>query len=220
MNDRFSARMRCPSTLCAQRPRCGIIVTAPIALNLRLPVPARPTPTYPSHLVQRLTLRDGTVVTIRPIRPEDADIEQAFVRGLSPQSRYFRFMETVRELSPRMLEHLTRIDYDLHMALIAVTEKDGAEIEIGVARYVIEADRSRCEFAIVISDGWQRRGLGTALLRALMDTARAAGIPTMYGDVLSGNAGMLRLVSKLGFSAQPSEWDPGMTRVSAGLRHR
>ncbi|HEX9684766.1 MAG TPA: GNAT family N-acetyltransferase, partial [Burkholderiales bacterium] len=90
---------------------------------------------YPSHLVQRLTLRDGTAVTIRPIRPEDEDIEQEFVRKLSDESRYFRFRDAVRELSPRVLAQLTRVDYDRHLALIAVTGHDGREIQIAVARY-------------------------------------------------------------------------------------
>ena len=74
---------------------------------------------YPSHLVQRLTLADGTVATIRPIRSEDAGIDQEFVRNLSHESRYFRFRDAARELSPRMLAQLTRVDYDRHLALIA-----------------------------------------------------------------------------------------------------
>src|SRR3970040_2411692 len=96
---------------------------------------------YPSHLVQRLTLGDGTAVTIRPIRPEDEQIEQEFVRNLSDESRYFRFRDAVRELSPRMLAHFTRVDYDRHLALIAVTRQGGQEIQIGVARYVACAHR-------------------------------------------------------------------------------
>ena len=73
---------------------------------------------YPAHLVQRLTLKEGSEVTVRPIRPEDAEIEQSFVRELSDESRYNRFMDTLRELSPRLLAHFTRVDYDRHMALI------------------------------------------------------------------------------------------------------
>ena len=91
---------------------------------------------YPSHLVQRVTLSDGTAAAIRPIHPEDEGIEQEFVRNLSDESRYFRFRDAVRELSPRMLAQLTRVDYDRHLALIAVTEHGGQEIQIGVARYV------------------------------------------------------------------------------------
>ena len=172
---------------------------------------------YPSHLVQRLTLGDGTAVTIRPIRPEDEGIEQEFVRNLSDESRYYRFRETVRELSPRMLFHFTRVDYDRHLALIAVSERDRREIQIGVARYVAGADRQRCEFAIVIADDWQRKGLGAGLMRALMAAARAAGIREMYGEVVASNHKMLRLAARLGFSASVEESDPRVMRIETTL---
>lgn len=172
---------------------------------------------YPSHLLQRLTLRDGTAVTIRPIRPEDEGIEQEFVRNLSDESRYFRFRDGVRELSPRMLTHLTRVDYERHLALIAVTEQGAREIQIGVARYIADADRSRCEFAIAVADGWQRRGLGTRIMEALMAAARSAGMREMYGEVLAGNRKMLEFAAKLGFRARADESDPRLLRVEKAL---
>jgi acetyltransferase len=172
---------------------------------------------YPSHLVQRLTLRDGTAVTIRPIRPEDEDIEQEFVRKLSDESRYFRFRDAVRELSPRVLAQLTRVDYDRHLALIAVTGHDGREIQIAVARYVVDADRHRCEFAIAVADGWQRKGIGTRIMEALMAAARAAGMREMYGEILAGNRKMLEFAAKLGFRARTDESDPGLLRVEKAL---
>ena len=172
---------------------------------------------YPTHLIQRLTLRDGTAVTIRPIRPEDAEIEQAFVRNLSDESRYFRFMDSVRELSPRMLSHFTHVDYDLHMALIAVSDADGRETEVAVARYVADTDRRDCEFAIVIADDWQRRGLGTLLMHSLMAAARAAGIRAMHGDVLASNHPMLQWTAKLGFRACFDAGDAHQMRVEIDL---
>jgi acetyltransferase len=172
---------------------------------------------YPSHLVQRPSLKDGTAVTIRPIRPGDADIEQEFVRNLSGESRYYRFMDSVRELSPRMLSHFTQVDYDRHMALIAVSERDGNEIQIGVARYVAAEDRRACEFAIVIADDWQRKGLGAQLMQSLISSARAAGIRAMYGDVLAGNQRMLQFTAKLGFRARFAADDPRLMRVEMDL---
>jgi len=168
---------------------------------------------YPSHLVQRLTLADGTVATIRPIRPEDAGIEQEFVRNLSDESRYFRFRDAVRELSPRMLAQLTRVDYDRHLALIAVADRGGREIQIGVARYVVDADRRRCEFAIAIADDWQRKGLGTRLMEALIAAARTAGMREVFGEVLASNRKMLEFTAKLGFRARVDESDPGVLQV-------
>lgn len=172
---------------------------------------------YPEHLVDRLTLRDGSQVTIRPIRPEDAEIEQAFVRNLSDESRYFRFMDTVRELSPQMLRRFTRVDYLLHMALLAVAERDGRETQVAVARYIADEELQRCEFAIVVADDWQRKGLGARLMRALTAAARGAGIRVMFGEVLAGNHKMLRLMAKLGFSASFDERNPRVLRVEKSL---
>jgi acetyltransferase len=172
---------------------------------------------YPAHLARQGTLSDGAIVTIRPIRPQDAVIEQDFVRGLSPESRYFRFMNTPQELSPRMLSHFTRIDYDLHMAFIAVTARDGRETQVGVARYVADEARQACEFALVVADEWQRKGIGALLMEALMAAARKAGIRVMFGEVLGGNDKMLRFVTGLGFTASPNEADPRLIRVQANL---
>jgi acetyltransferase len=164
-----------------------------------------------------MTLGDGTAVTLRPIRPEDAELEQAFVRNLSDESRYFRFRDAVREPSPRMITHLTRVDYDRHLALIAVTEREGREIQIGVARYFASADRRGCEFAIAVADAWQRKGLGSRLMEALMAAARANGIKEMYGGVLAGNRKMLALTARLGFRARVDEADASVMRVEKKL---
>lgn len=172
---------------------------------------------YPWHLVHHVTLGDGAAITIRPIRPEDAGIEQEFVRNLSDESRYFRFMDSVRELSPQMLSHFTHVDYYHHLALIAVSEVDGKEIEVGVARYIRSKDRQRGEFAVVIADGWQRRGLGTHLMRTLMAEARAAGIRVMHGDVLASNHHMLQFTASLGFHARLDDSDPRQMRVEINL---
>ena len=173
---------------------------------------------YPAHLVQRLPLKNGTVITVRPIRPDDAGIEQAFVRKLSNESRYNRFMDAVRELSPRMLSHFTQVDYDRHLALIAVVGHDDGEIQVAVARYVVNDDRQRGEFAIAVADEWQRMGLGTLLMQALMTAARAAGMRVMFGDVLASNHKMLRLMAKMGFSVKVSEQDAHVMRVEINLQ--
>jgi acetyltransferase len=172
---------------------------------------------YPDHLAQWLTLGDGARVTIRPIRPEDAGIEQEFVHNLSNESRYFRFMETVRELSPRMLAHFTQVDYERHMALIGVTAGKDGEIQIAVARYVADDGLRHCEFAIVVADAWQRKGLGTRLLQALMAAARNAGLRVMHGEVLASNYKMLALVTRLGFSTHFEARDARVMRVETNL---
>jgi len=168
---------------------------------------------YPTHLVSHWQLPDGTDITIRPIRPEDAKIEQDFVHNLSEEAKYFRFMHAVQELSDELLVRFTQIDYDREMALIAVTEQDGREVEIGVCRYAINPDGESCEFALVVSDEWQHKAVGHKLMGSLMDAARAKGLKTMEGEVLTSNHNMLRLVATLGFTIADSEEEDSVKKI-------
>jgi acetyltransferase len=169
---------------------------------------------YPSHLITNWQLADGSTITIRPIRPEDAEIVQAFVRGLSEESRYLRFMFSVQELSQNMLVRFTQIDYSREMALIAITNEDDHEIELGVARFATNPDGTSCEFALVIADAMQGKGLGQKLMIALMDAARGKGLKIMSGEVLKSNANMLKLMTRLGFDSADSSEDINIKRVS------
>lgn len=175
---------------------------------------------YPAELVQGWTLHDGTRVVIRPIRPEDRQIEQDFVHNLSDESRYFRFFNAVRDLSETALTRFTQVDYDRDMALIAVISENGRETQIGVARYSINPDGRSCEFAIAVADAWQRKGIGSKLLRSLMDAARSRGLETMEGSVLSGNARMLALMDGLGFTVDPTAGDTTLRHVVKKLASR
>ncbi len=168
---------------------------------------------YPTQLISTWQLADGRNITIRPIRPEDAEIEQAFVRGLSEEARYFRFMFSVQELSQTMLLRFTQIDYSREMALIAVTFEQDKEIELGVARFAISPEGESCEFALVIADAMQGKGLGQKLMTALMDAARAKGLKVMAGEVLKTNTNMLKLMNRLGFSIEDRLDDDNIKRV-------
>lgn len=172
---------------------------------------------YPSHLIRHAYLKDGTPMIIRPIRPEDAEIEQEFVRNLSPESRYFRFIRAITELSPEMLVRFTQLDYSREMALIAVIKVDGASKQIGVARYEVNPDRSSCEFALTVSDDFREQGIGSQLMDAMMDSARGHGVRVVEGEVMSNNHRMLSLVKSLGFSVNLSEDDPSLRHVERWL---
>ena len=173
---------------------------------------------YPSHLVEDWPMADGFTLTIRPIRPEDAQIEQAFVRSLSDESRYFRFMQAVHELTPEMLVRFTQIDYDREMALIAVVEPEpGAERQVAVARYAANPDRRSCEFAIVVADEWQGRGIGTHLMNSLMRVAKSRRITLMEGEIIAGNTHMLGLMRRLGFKVRPNPDDEGIVQATREL---
>jgi len=171
---------------------------------------------YPSELAERIQLSDGTSIAIRPIRPEDAEAEADFVKNLSAQSKYFRFMRALNELTPEMVVRFTQIDYDREMAFIAVAP---GKKQIGVARYVTLPDGETCEFALVVSDEWQRRGVGRRLMERLLQVARDRGLSTMRGDVLAENAGMLRLMRAMGFSDRPSRDDPSVRVCEYALRN-
>ncbi|WP_112322939.1 bifunctional acetate--CoA ligase family protein/GNAT family N-acetyltransferase [Oceanibium sediminis] len=172
---------------------------------------------YPRHLVSHDHLSDGTPLTIRPIRPEDAESEAAFVRALSPEAKRFRFMGAMSELSAEMLVRFTQIDYRREIALVAVVTRDGKDEQHGVARYAINQDGTSCEFAIVVSDVLRRQGIGTKLMRALFAAARDHELTRMEGIVLAENTGMLNLMDELGFSRMQVPDDPDVVHVERWL---
>ncbi len=184
---------------------------------------------YPAHLTQSRSAPDGSFYTIRPIQPEDADRLQAFMRALSDETRYFRFISTLAELPPRMLVRYTQIDYDRELALVAVLPPDparapaGGQTEgederiIGVVRYLLNPDGETCEFAIAIADDWQGKRQGSTLMRAIIDAARAKGLKRIEGFVLGNNARMLGLMSYLGFRIATDPDDASMKAVTMEL---
>jgi acetyltransferase len=173
---------------------------------------AVPPPVRSSYPV-RVRLREGMEIVIRPIGPEDAEREQAFIRSLSPQSRYFRFMNTLRELPPDMLYRFTHPDFQHELALVALVGEGAAARQIGVARFAADPDRASTEFAVVVADEWQNRGVGSRLLCELLRAARAVGLKQLRGDVLASNHRMLALMSALGFDIQAAPEDPSLRRA-------
>ena len=144
-----------------------------------------------------LTLRDGTEVLVRPIRPEDAPVlEDAFER-LSSRSRYQRFLSPMARLNARTLHYLTDVDHHDHEALVAFDRETGQGL--AVARYVRDrTQRDRAEAAVTVVDAWQGRGLGTLLLELLEGRAREEGIDRFYALVLASNRDMLDILERLG----------------------
>jgi len=152
---------------------------------------------YPAELEGEMRLRDGSIVAVRPIRPEDAALERQFFDALSERSRFQRFLNQMAQLPPKMLARFTQLDYDRELALVALAP--GAPEFIGVGRYAPNADGETAEFALTVADAWQGRGVGRALLERLCDCARAAGYRTLYGHILNANQDMLGLAERLGF---------------------
>jgi GNAT superfamily N-acetyltransferase len=167
-------------------------------------------------LVSNRPLRDGTAVTVRPIRPGDAALERAFLAGLSMRTRYQRLL-SARGLLPGEFRRLIHVDYRSDMALIATVGAWGAEVQVGVARYVRLEDARHAEFAIVIADAWQGCGLGTLLLSSLFEAARRHGVDALIGLTLTTNSAMLALARRLGCSMRMEPDDATLTRVSLSV---
>jgi acetyltransferase len=163
------------------------------------------------------TLADGEKLTLRHIAPTDAAREQAFVHGLSPESSYLRFHGTIKDLSKKDLEKFTNPDSRNAVALIVLSSGKTGEEEIGVARYVIDPDGTNCEFAIVVADKWQKRGIGTRLMNALINHLQASGVKRISGSVLKRNSAMLKFIKQLGFAETDIPDDPSILLVTKNL---
>jgi acetyltransferase len=194
--------------------RIGVVAPRPAAL----PYDHMAIHPYPTALRDSLVLPDGTVATIRPIRPEDAGIERAFVQGLSEQSKFLRFMFGMRDLTPAMLTRFTQIDYDRELALIAVIDGPAGERQIGVVRYTTLPDGETCEFAIVVGDDWQGKGLARRMFTRLIEAARERRLKLMTGVTLRENSRMIELSRSLGFTTGTDPEDPELVQMVLRLQ--
>jgi GNAT superfamily N-acetyltransferase len=158
-----------------------------------------------------VTLLDGSEVTIRVLRKEDAQLERDFIRNLSPESRWMRFLGQIGEPSDSLIRKLTELDYRHDMAFIALSREGGVLHEVGVSRYSLTPDAQSCECAVAVADAWQGKGLGTILMRDLIDIARKRGIRSMFSIDANENERMQELARDLGFKRTRDPDDP--TRV-------
>jgi acetyltransferase len=181
---------------------------------------------YPSGQEREWPLKGGGLYSIRPIHPDDAEMLQGLVRGLSAESRYFRFASSLPELPMRMLARFTLIDYDREMALVAVvkqrtTQEDGSVHEteriVGVSRVVTNPDGTSCEFALLVSDDFVGQGLGSRLMLSIMEAARSKGLAEVMGLILTNNQPMLKLMTSLGFKIAAYAEDPDFRIATKAL---
>ena len=134
---------------------------------------------------------------------------QALVRGLTPRTRYLRFFNGVQELAQPWLERFSRADPRSEFSVLAVTRQTGAAV--GMAQYCADPYPSRADFAVVVADHWQRFGIGTRLVCALLRMGRASGLQRMEAEVLSENRASLALLQRLGFRVR-GEAESGLIR--------
>jgi acetyltransferase len=166
---------------------------------------------------ERVTLRDGRELTLRPIHPNDVAALQQGFSHLSAEEVRLRFLHAMNGLAPELAERLCRIDPDSEIAYVLVDPND-AEPEIhGVARAHIDAVTASAEFAVIVQKDFTRQGLGRLLLERLGNACRARGVHELWGDVLSENTQMLDLCNELGMQHRSLPHEPGLVRVSLVL---
>jgi acetyltransferase len=183
-------------------------------MKTRIQLPALPTPRrrFPSALIDRIALRPGREVVVRPVLALDAAAEQAFVRQLSADSRRKRFHTALVELSPSLLRQMTDVDHVGHVAVVAEAfDADDEPTIVADARYVRDGDETH--FAIAVADDWQRLGLGRALMQRLLRHAARHGVAHLVADMLIGNVAMARLAASFGGRLGASPHGAGVTRV-------
>lgn len=160
-------------------------------------------------------VRDGRRVLLRPVDAGDAGLVQSFVRALSPQSRRSRFLCGLTELPLYVLRRLTQPNEPKEFGLLAVAGGPDAPSIVGMAQYALEGP-GRAEFSVAVADAWQRQGLGTRLVRALISHASGLGIETLCAVMLAENQAMLALSERLGFPVIGNP-EPGLVQVEKPL---
>jgi acetyltransferase len=168
---------------------------------------------YPQELISVETLRDGTVIDLRPLRPEDEPLLLELAAHMSPEDLRLRFFTPMRGLTHAVAARLSQLDYDRELALIALE----GQMPLGVVRYFADPDRQSAEYAVAVRSDWKGSGLGYLLMNRLIAVARQRGIGELVGDVLRENEPMLRMCRELGFTIATQPADPGVMVVRKRL---
>jgi acetyltransferase len=173
---------------------------------------------YPKEWERSATLRDGTGILVRPVRPEDEPLYGPFFAAVTPQDLRLRFFAPVKEFGHAFIARFTQIDYARAMALIAIEEASGQML--GVVRLHADANYERGEYAILVRSDRKGRGLGYLLMQMIIDYARAEGLKMIEGQVLGENTAMLAMCRELGFeiAADPRDPDTCIVRLAIGNR--
>lgn len=151
---------------------------------------------YPAELQRAVTLRDGSRVYLRPIRPDDAPRLVELYGRLSRHTAYQRFFTIMRRLPPDWARFLAAVDYERRLAIVAEHDVDGAPVLVAVGRYEATEEPGTAEVAFVVQDGWQGRGLGTILFHEVLRAGTARGVRRFRAYVLAENARMLDLINR------------------------
>ncbi len=171
---------------------------------------------YPTKYIKNITLKDKTQVTLRPIKPEDEPLWLEMFKSFSQETVRFRFFRIIKETPHKMRTRYCNIDYDREIGIVAEINESGKKRLLGVTRIIIDPVKSdEAEFAVVVSDRWQRLGLGSEFIDYTIDIARDKNLHKLYGIVLKDNLPMITLCREKGFEF--SEGDPGEYHIEYDL---
>lgn len=162
----------------------------------------------PQHAGWTEKLNDGTELLIRAISTDDVKLEHDFLQHLSPEFRRYRFLGLVQDPTPEVVRELTEVDPRDESVFIAVVRRDGEESEIGAARFRVNKDGTSCDCSVTVSDAWQKRGVGSLLMRHLIEAARARGVRNMHAVDPVGHEGSHQLATRIGFQRRQDPEDP------------
>lgn len=172
---------------------------------------------YPVRYIKPWKLSDGTDVILRPIRPEDEPLENEMLSTLSEDSLRYRFFQVIKNITHEMLTRFCNIDYDREMAFVAEVKEDHKRRIIGIGRLIIESDFKNAEFAVLVHDDYQGKGLGYKLVDMIIGIAQEKKVLNIYGEVLTDNKRMLSVCEKLGFKIETLP--DGISRVGLNLKY-
>jgi acetyltransferase len=155
---------------------------------------------YPKQYTREYTMKDGTQVLLRPIKPEDEPLEAEMFSHLSDKTEYFRFFRVIKEVTLEEVVRFTHTDYDRELAIIAEVDDQGKTQMAGVTRLIVDAYNETAEFAIIVADPWQGKGLGSEMIRYSMQIAASKGVNRVIVNILRENLGIIRIFERLGFA--------------------
>ena len=173
-----------------------------VNLDELTPLAIRP---FPAEYESNWNLKDGTPVVIRPVRPDDEPLFMHFHKTLSDESVYLRYFHPMSFDSRVAHERLARIcfvDYDREIAILVVKNDGDDAVVLGIGRIVKLRTDARAEFSITISDNMQGQGMGTELMRRLIDISKNEGVEEIVADILPNNTGMRNVCEKFGFKSK------------------
>ena len=168
---------------------------------------------YPTRYVSRWSLRDGTEVLLRPIKPEDEPLEHEMFTTLSEATLRERFYHTIKNITHDMHVRFCNIDYNREMAIVAEIRQNGERRLAGIGSFNIESDFRRCEFSVMVHDDFQGRGLAYKLVDLLIGIADEKGLEEFYGYIQPNNRKMVRLCEKLGMTRESTPDDLALVRL-------